>query len=87
MGCSFSKEVKSPKGSEGTSLNKVVHRGLSIQVDRSIKTTGGGYIAAVFSANCGFVRNPAPTKALEKSGSLPSAKGMSIVFYMLGKFE
>lgn len=75
MGCSFSKEVKSPKGSEGTSLNKVVHRGLSIQVDRSIKTTGGGYIAAVFSANCGFVRNPAPTKALEKSGSLPSAKG------------
>lgn len=73
MGCVNSKQVKSP--SKGTSWGRVVDRRLTIQVDRSIKTSYGGYLGAIFSANYDIVANPTPVKALEKAESLPIVSG------------
>eukprot|EP00250_Pteridium_aquilinum_P020721 c24917_g1_i1 orf=124-2223(+) len=79
MGCALSKDEERPcKGSKGTSWGKIMQRGVTIQVNRSLKATDGGYIAAIFSANYGVLRKPAPVKASEKNDSLllkPPEKG------------
>lgn len=71
MGCSISKEVESPSKSSKETWGAVLPKGLAVQVDRSLKTTDGGYIAAVFSANYGTLRKPGPLLLSQK----PPGKG------------